>query len=197
MAALRTPDGHDAADSAVASPAGGPRGQPETVGFDEVYRAHAAFVWRTLRRFGVGQENLEDATQSVFLVVHRKLEAFEARASLRTWLFRIATRVAKDFRRTAVRKGASDGTDMDTLSNDVAAPDDGAARREAATMVESLLAELSSDRRTVFVLAELEELSVSEIAAALGWNPNTTASRLRDARRDFETALRRRQPRTP
>ena len=195
---MRTPDAEQAcAIPAPASAAVGDAGREAPIGFDAMYRDHAAFVWRTLRRYGVAAEQLEDATQSVFLVVHRKLDSFEARSSVRTWLFRIATRVAKDFRRSATRKGFSQSLDMDTLADVAHAPDDGAARREAATTVEAVLAELGADRRAVFVLAELEEMSVPEIAAALGWNPNTTASRLRDARRDFEAALRRRQSRTP
>ena len=69
--------------------------------FDEVYVAHVAFVWRTLRTFGVADAQLEDAVQDVFVVVHRRLPEWEGRAQLTTWLFAIARRVASSQRRKA------------------------------------------------------------------------------------------------
>ena len=67
----------------------------------EVYRQHAAFVWRALRALGVREADLDDVMHEVFLVVHRKLSAFEGRAKYTTWLFAIAERVASDYRRSA------------------------------------------------------------------------------------------------
>jgi RNA polymerase sigma-70 factor (ECF subfamily) len=57
------------------------------------------------------------------------------------------------------------------------------------------LAQLDIDKRTVFVLAELEQLSVPEIAEALGINLNTIYSRQRAARAQFDAALRRHRER--
>ena len=62
---------------------------------------------------------------------------------------------------------------------------------EAARLVHRLLDCLDGDRRAVFVLAELEQMTAPEIAAALGVNLNTVYSRLRLARRDFDAALAR------
>ena len=70
--------------------------------FDEVYAEHVAFVWRTLRTFGVAESQIEDAVQDVFVVVHRRLPEWEARAAMTTWLFAIARRVASTHRRRAV-----------------------------------------------------------------------------------------------
>ncbi|HLL20652.1 MAG TPA: sigma-70 family RNA polymerase sigma factor, partial [Kofleriaceae bacterium] len=67
--------------------------------FDEVYTQHAAFVWRVLRTFGVGESQIEDAVQDVFVVVHRRLGEWEGRAAITTWLFAIARRVASTYRR--------------------------------------------------------------------------------------------------
>src|SRR5688572_14145784 len=52
-----------------------------------LYDAHVAMVWRTLKALGVPETGIDDAVQDVFLVVHRRAAAFEARSSIKTWLF--------------------------------------------------------------------------------------------------------------
>lgn len=60
-----------------------------------------ARVARVLRRSGVAERDFANAAQEVFVVVHRKLPKFEGRASVSTWLYRIALRVAAAERRRA------------------------------------------------------------------------------------------------
>ena len=68
--------------------------------FRAVYEAHAAFVWRNLRRLGVSDADVEDKLQEVFVVAHRRWEEFVDRGhGPRAWLFQIALRVASDARR--------------------------------------------------------------------------------------------------
>jgi hypothetical protein len=59
-------------------------GQPKSAedgSFRALFRAHAAFVWRVLRRHGVREADLEDVCQEVFMVVHRRLGEFEGRST--------------------------------------------------------------------------------------------------------------------
>src|SRR5687767_9349568 len=63
----------------------------EPLSCDAIYAQHFRGIWRTLRRLGVSDAQLDDAAQDVFVVVHRKLHAFDGR-SLRGWLFAIAVR---------------------------------------------------------------------------------------------------------
>src|SRR5262245_22373561 len=81
-----------AAVSVVGSDPASPVVVPE---FEELYEAHFDFVWRSLRRLGVPHPGLDDAVQEVFIVVHRRLGAFEGRSTLKTWLFGIAVHVAQ------------------------------------------------------------------------------------------------------
>ncbi len=71
---------------------------PELPDFGAVYEEYFDFVWRTLRRYGVPEAAMDDAIQDAFLVVHSRLPTFEGRSSLRTWIFGIARRVARDHR---------------------------------------------------------------------------------------------------
>jgi RNA polymerase sigma-70 factor (ECF subfamily) len=174
------------------------RAAPATVGalsrpvtLDTAYREHFKAVWRVLRRLGVPTAQLDDAAQDVFLVVHRKLDAFDARAPLRSWILAIAVRVASDHRRRALRTRAHE---LDEAVADVApSPAQHSETQESLRLLHAVLAELDDKKRCVFVLSELEQLSVPEIAAVLGVNLNTAYSRLRAARKQFEAALSRRR----
>jgi DNA-directed RNA polymerase specialized sigma24 family protein len=73
--------------------------------FDAVYATYFDFVWTSLRRLGVAESSLDDAVQDAFLVVHRQFGGFDGRSRLKTWLFGIALRVARDHRRRIHRKG--------------------------------------------------------------------------------------------
>lgn len=167
--------------------------------FVEVYTDYFEFVWRSLRRLGVRESSLDDALQEVFLVVHRRLADFEGRSSMRTWLFGIILRVARSQRRTHQRKDAplsSSPEDLDSLLSPGHSPDDAARVVEATRILHRLLDSLDDEKRAIFILAELEELPVSEIAEALGVNVNTVYSRLRAARKEFDLALARHRART-
>ena len=166
--------------------------EPEAVpSFDEVYSAHFTFVWRVLRTFGVAEAGLEDAAQDVFIVVHRRLPEFEGRAAITTWLFAIARRVAGTHR----RRGGRDIARTEPLADEPAGTADTFAalsRAQAVTTVMAILDTIDDDKRIVFALVELEQLSVPEVAKLLDLNLNTAYSRLRLARQAFEARVRAR-----
>jgi len=160
--------------------------------FEEVYAAHFEFVWRSARSLGVPESALDDVAQDVFVVVHRRLAEFEGRSSVRTWLARILVRVVSESRRRFRRKeGQHTPLTDESHASSAPTPHDSAARKEAARLLEQILGEMDDDRRTVFVLAEIEQMPVPEIAEALSVNLNTVYSRLRLARRDYEKAVER------
>jgi RNA polymerase sigma-70 factor (ECF subfamily) len=164
--------------------------------FDAVYSAHVGFVWRIVRTFGVPEAQLEDAVQDVFVVVHRRLGEWEGRAQITTWLFAIARRVASVHRRRADKRTRElpveqldDGADPRPAAGDPFAE---LSRAQAAAAVLAILEQLDEDKRIVFALVELEQLSVPEVAGMLRLNLNTCYSRLRLARAAFEAQLRAR-----
>jgi RNA polymerase sigma-70 factor (ECF subfamily) len=169
-----------------------PRENASGLAFEAVFRLHFRGVWRTLRRLGVANAYLDDAAQDVFVVVHAKLAGFDGR-SLRGWLYAIAVRVASDYRREALRRATAPLDE--TLTHSAPDPARQNELHESVCLLHSLLAELDVEKRTVFVLGELEELRVPEIAEALGVNLNTVYSRLRAARAEFDAALTRHRKR--
>ncbi|HKU43806.1 MAG TPA: sigma-70 family RNA polymerase sigma factor [Polyangiales bacterium] len=160
----------------------------EPLVFETVYGRHFRAIWRTLRRLGVRDAQLDDAAQDVFVVVYRKLAEFDGR-SLRGWLYAIAVRVASDYRRDAARRSAVPLSEL--VADAALGPAQISELHESLQLLYVLLDQLDVAKRTVFVLGELEQLSAPEIAEALGVNLNTVYARLRAARREFDAALTR------
>jgi RNA polymerase sigma-70 factor, ECF subfamily len=191
--ALAAPLGHRADAPAPAAPA-----RPS---FDEIYEAHFDLVWRTARRLGVPESAAPDVVQDTFLVLHRRFADYDGTTPMRAWLLGIALRVVADHRRRFRRKEAPCVPHAADSQGDVAMaasgprPNEEAEQAETVRLLEQLLAELDKDKREVLVLAQLEEMSVPEIAHALGVNVNTVYARLRAAKRDFDAAYARHRAR--
>src|SRR4051812_2699784 len=166
---------------------------PPELSFREVYLAHFDFVWGALRRLGVREQDTQDLTQKVFIIVYLKLAAFEHRSSLRTWLFRVCLNAASDYRRSAPirREIATEPAEIDVLSGfqDDAQHESESRRRVA--VAETILNKLPEAQRLVFVLFELEDMSGGEVAELLGISVGTVRSRLRLARELFTREAKR------
>lgn len=174
--------------SAVSAP------RPIVYAFEDVYRECFPFVWRSAKRLGVRDASLDDVVQEVFVVVHRRLADFEGRSSLKTWLFGITLRIVRDHRRAVKRRDPGPPVDPDTLQA-VGGPAHDAEKAEAVRLLHAVLDDLDDERREVFVMAELEQMTMPEISDALGINLNTAYARLRIARQEFDQALARHRAR--
>jgi RNA polymerase sigma-70 factor (ECF subfamily) len=153
---------------------------------------HYDFVWRSLRRLGVLPPDTDDATQQVFLVLSRKLENVRP-GDERSYIFSIIVYVAANMRRgrASVRKREVSEDDAPESSSGGPNAETVLGRAQARAMLDDILARMSDERRTVFVLHELEELTMAEISQLLELPIGTVASRLRRAREDFESAVNR------
>ena len=107
--------------------------------FKEVYEEQFRFVWRSLRRLGVRESDVADAAQDVFLVVHRRLDEFEGRSKVSTWLYGICYRVARDRRRLAhVRHHVDDERAVAESVDEHADVAAEAERREGFAMLDTI-----------------------------------------------------------
>ena len=165
-------------------------GQGEAPGLAEIFRQYAPFAWRALRRLGVPEADVEDVCQEVFVVVHRKLGDFEGRSSMKTWIYGICARTASDYRRSGrVRREVL--TDAPPDAPHEPAQHEVVALRQARATLDRILDQLDDDKRSVFVLYEIEELTMAEVAEALSCPLQTAYSRLHAARKVVETAVER------
>jgi RNA polymerase sigma-70 factor (ECF subfamily) len=164
-----------------------------------LYEAQFRYVWRCLRSLGVRDAQQDDALQDVFLVVQRRLPEFDGGADVRTWLYAIALRVARKYKERARREPTSLETAREQDPELPAAPDandDAALANERLAFARRALAALDDDKREIFVLARVEQMSAPEIAEVIGIPLNTVYSRLRAARLAFDAEITRLRART-
>jgi RNA polymerase sigma-70 factor (ECF subfamily) len=156
--------------------------------FTRIFAAEAPRVWRFLRRLGVPDADLEDVCQEVFLVVHRRWSEFRGDSALSTWVIGIALRTALAHRRRlreALPLSAAQAPSVAAEQPEVL------EQRRLRARLQAALDALSEGKREVFVLYELEELEMREIARLLELPLNTCYSRLYAAREQLASRLRR------
>ena len=165
--------------------------------FRTIFDTYGLFVLRTLRKLGVPTADLNDLCQEIFVVVHRRLPDYDGRASLRTWIYAICARTASAHRRSmrARREEACENPEpyVTVTREDAATQDRDLDARRAVAEVEALLSALDDEKRQIVVLHEIEGLSMSKIAYAVGCPLQTAYSRLHAARKAMRTSLERRQ----
>src|SRR4051812_33305059 len=162
----------------------GPDAGPE---FREIYDAWFDDVSRWIRALGGLDADRDDIVQEVFLVVRRRLKAFDGN-NLAGWLYRITSRQVRDFRRRAWVKHIFTrrrGQEPDVLPHGGGGPAAALERKEEQRVLHTLLAKMAEARRTAFVLFEIEGLSGEEIARIQSVPLNTVWTRLHHARKEF------------
>ncbi len=144
---------------------------------------HVDFVWRSARRLGLTNAEAEDAVQQVFMVATRKIHEIDPNKE-RSYLLSTTYRVAANARRSRARK-REDEMDRAVNATNNEGPEGALERAQGFEIVQRILDQLEEDIRDVFVLYELEEMTMAEISTLLDLAPGTVASRLRRAREKF------------
>ncbi|MDF3067766.1 MAG: polymerase sigma factor RpoE [Polyangiaceae bacterium] len=140
-----------------------------------------------LRKLGVREPDLEDASQEVFLQMHRYLPRFRGNSQLKTWLYRLCITQARHVRRRrrlteTLRSWLSGATDTAKVSSEFC--EDSARRR-----IEAALERLNENERLALVLFDMEGLSGKQVAETLRCKEATLWRRLHDARKKFIEAV--------
>jgi len=161
--------------------------------FRALYDEYFPVVWRWAMRLGVPASALDDVVQEIFLAIYMRIGEFEGRSSLKTWIFGVTLGVTRNFRRRRATRptGDASGSELDAVPERAPHPEAVAQQSEEIARLQRILDGLDDEKREVFVLAELEGFSTSEIAEVTGATPNTVSSRLRLARQAVRTAWER------
>lgn len=155
-----------------------------------IVRGEHDAIWRLLRRLGVPEASVDDATQQVFCVASRRLDDIVP-GSERSFLFGVALRTASDLRRrreTREQPTGEVGDEIDPGPN----PEELADRRQRRLLLDQILEAMPVDSRTVLVLFEFEQMTKSEVGELLAIPVGTAVSRLRRAREEFKALAKRR-----
>jgi RNA polymerase sigma-70 factor (ECF subfamily) len=154
------------------------------------------FVYRTIG----DREKAEDLVQEVFIRVYRHLHRFDATKKFSTWIYTIASNLAKNELRNrarnplvlfqTIRKNWQDEERPLQFEDAATRPDDLFRKRHLRALVEEATAQLPEHHRQVFVLRELEGKSYEEIAEITHTNLGTVKSRLNRARSSFADIIK-------
>jgi len=168
---------------------------PESVvphDFDEIYEKWFDEVARWIRALGGPDADRDDLVQDVFLVVYRRLPDFDGE-NVAGWLYRIARRRVRDFRRLLWVKQlfSRSGPVSERLRHPGADPADELEAKEKGRLLGTLLETLNEEQRAAFVLFEIEGLSGEEIARIQSVPVNTVWARIHKARKKLRDRLTR------
>jgi RNA polymerase sigma-70 factor (ECF subfamily) len=167
--------------------------------FARLVTLHEGMVFNLASRLLGDTEEARDVAQEVFLQVYRMLGRFEARSSLKTWIYRIAVNQCHNRRRfwhrrrrdreLALDEGLLGSEALGSSERGGSSPFEAARLRERARRVQKALLQLSFAHRSVLVLREVEGLTCGEVAHALGVPEGTVKSRLSRAREAMRLLL--------
>lgn len=189
MLAVSFPSTLIPASGMVARPMTTPRTPEHEARIRTMVTQNFEFIWRSLRGLGVPASGADDAAQQVFMIASQKLDAITI-GSERAFLFSTARGVAANARRSLSRsRELVDEGALAQRVDEAPDPEQAAESSQGKKLLERVLAGMTEDLKTVFVLFELEGLTSVEIAAMLDIPVGTAASRLRRAREEFQLAV--------
>lgn len=158
---------------------------------EAMFDAHYDAIWRTMCRLGLSEAQADDATQRVFVIAARRVDAIIEGHEGR-YLYGIAVKIASEVRRRdPARREVADDAALGALADDAPGPEESLLAHEAREALDAVLAGMPDDLRAVLVLVELQELAVADVAELLEVPIGTAASRLRRAREAFTESARR------
>ena len=160
----------------------------------DAFQEELDHIHATLRRLGTAPSDIEDLAQEVFVALHRNWAKVDRTRPLRPYVFGIAFRIALTHRRKYRREVSSQG--VDAVPDETADLDDVIESKRARRLILAALDNVPLGRRAVLIMHDLDEVPVAEIASVLGLRLFTAYSRLRKARRELATSLRRMLTRT-
>ncbi|HEX7243383.1 MAG TPA: sigma-70 family RNA polymerase sigma factor [Longimicrobiaceae bacterium] len=163
--------------------------------FDELVERYQQRLLNFVYRTTGDRERAEDLVQETFIRVYRHLHRFDQTKKFSTWIYTIASNLAKNELRNrsrnplvlfqAIKKNwDSDARPLEWEDNTYR-PDDLYRKRHLRRMVESAVSELPEHHRRVFVLREMEGKTYEEISEITQCNLGTVKSRLNRARNNF------------
>jgi RNA polymerase sigma-70 factor, ECF subfamily len=159
----------------------------------EAFQREFDYLCRTLRRLGAQQADVPDLAQEVFLVLRKNWATFDATRPLKPYLFGIAFRIVSVYQRRRRREVRFELVEVEDIAP---RPDQTLQAKQARHLVLAALDRVPGPRRAVLVMHDIDEIGMPDIGAVLGIPMFTAYSRLRKARREFETAVRRLQKKT-
>lgn len=161
---------------------------------DELFRRHRDTAYGIAYRLVGSREDALDVVQEAFIHVMRGIQTFRGQSSFRTWLYRIVTHAALDYRRWRSLR-TSETLDVEAMVEPTASgpsqrtPQEEAAARDLRQAIDKALMNISEKNRAALVLFAIEGMSYKEIADVLSISVGTVMSRIFNARQRLRELL--------
>ncbi len=164
--------------------------------FGDIVLKYQDKIYNLCRHMLGNEHDAEDAAQDVFLKAYQALPKFQPKASLYTWLYRIATNTCIDYKRKPVWESLfSSPEEGNRLVHDRASngpsPEKLYQSKQIARVLQESLAKLSPKLRAIIILKEIEEQSYEEIADILDISIGTVKSRIARAREELQKLMKK------
>jgi RNA polymerase sigma-70 factor, ECF subfamily len=170
--------------------------------FDEMVTRYWDRIYAMVNQLLRNQQDAEEVTQDAFIRAHRGLVNFRGESAFSTWLYQIATNLARNrywywWRRKRDKSVSFDapvGPDNDTtlaelIPAELETPEDATVTQELVTSIATWMEKLSAKHREILVLRNIKNLSYEEIAVILGISVGTVKSRIARARESLRDKL--------
>jgi RNA polymerase sigma-70 factor (ECF subfamily) len=170
----------------------------DTALYEVIMRRHNQLLYRVVRSILPNDEESEDVMQDAYVRAYEHLNQFAGRAQFRTWLTRIAVHEAlariRRIRRFSSPAGGEnhDGDDMDFFAAPARSPEQQVQNAELRELLEQAIGQLPESYRCVFMLRDVEEISIEEVAGTLDLSEGTVKVRLHRARRALRRIVQKR-----
>jgi len=165
------------------------KGDPKAL--DELYRRHREAAYGIAYRLVGNRDDGLEVVQESFIHVMRGIQSFRGQSSFRTWLYRIVTHAALDYRRwRALRTADSLDTSAEpAVAAEGRSPQEAAADRDLGAAIDKALSNISEKNRAALILYAIEGMSYKEVADVLGISIGTVMSRIFNARQRLRELL--------
>lgn len=165
----------------------------DTAAFEELVRQYQPYAYSLAARMLGNEQEAEDAVQEAFIRVWRSIDRYDPAVRFTTWLYRIVTNLCLDHLRSRRRRNwVTISDDSDERNSDLQAgsdPSDQTSGEDLLSIIRKLSYVLPETQRTVFVLRDLQDLSIQEVCSITGLSQGSVKTNLHYARRKLREQL--------
>ena len=154
----------------------------------DAFERELDYLFETIRRLGARPSEIEDLVQDVFVVLHRNWPTLDTTRSLRPYLFGVAFRIVCAHRRRQAREIPCPGLDSEDRGG---SPEFLLQSKESVGLLMAALERVHLPRRAVLVMHDLDGVPIADVARSLSITRFGAYARLRKARGELATAVRR------
>ena len=166
-------------------------GNGDTNAFREIVDEYQAFAYAVSYRFLGNAEDAEDVVQEVFIRLWKNLKNYKPEVKLTTWLYRIIANLCLDFLKSVYGRQRKNKVDVESILQCTVGSDESMLAKEFNELIQEAAAALTSKQKAVFILRDLEDLSVEEVCGILSMSAGNVKSNLYYARQQMSEKLKK------